>query len=142
MITPMSSPVIQGQVESGTPAIPTRIAAASASPAHTFFNVIRDLIAKAGYHNEADVLTALEAVARYERQVIAPGDLRQVTSEADRAPFEDVSQRKPPAQAVPSPVLAGAGAGAIDYMALARALAAVQQEQAAAAADAPVVPAQ
>jgi hypothetical protein len=127
MITIMTSPpaILQGSVE---PVQPTRMAAASASPAHQFLNVVRDLVAKAGYHNENEVLAAHRAIDAYERQVISASDLRQVASDNDRAPYEDVSRRPAPSMALPAAVLPAG----IDYDKLAAALMAAQQQAVAA----------
>lgn len=122
--------VLQGQVDQ--PIQPTRIAAAHASPAHEFFNVVRDLVATGTYHTENERLSALDAVSRYETHVVTPGDLRQVASENDRAPYEDVSKRIPPNPAQVSPVLPPG----IDYSRLAAAIAAHMQ----AAQEAPAAP--
>lgn len=102
---------------------PTRIAAPSASPAHQFFNVVRDLIKRTTYHTEGEALDALSAVSAYEKQVITAGDLRQVSTDNDPAPVEDVSQRKAPNQAAPQHT----AVAPIDYNQLAAALIAAQQ---------------
>lgn len=122
-----SPAVLQGRPEVIQP---TRIAAAHASSAHAFFNVIRDILHKSGYHTEGELLAALDAIAQYELKVVTPGDLQQVSSENDRAAVEDVSKRIPPQSGIGMlPVLSPAP---IDYdklaAALVRAQAAAAQE--------------
>lgn len=124
MITGMTSPMLlQGSVEG---IAPTRMTAPHAAPAHAFFNTVRDLVVSHGYHTEQGRLDALASIDRYEKQVISSGDLQQVFSENDRAPYEDVRLRKGPSNGQPAPVMVPGG---IDYNLLAAALIAAQQAQ-------------
>lgn len=123
----MTYPAIRGDVLA-----PTAMTAPESSSAHGYYNVIRDLIRRVGYHNENQVLTALQAVDAHEKHQVSQGDLRLLANENEPAPYEDVSKRTPPAGYV-APVPAGP---AIDYNALAAALVAAQQ-QAQPPADSP-----
>jgi hypothetical protein len=133
MITIMSYPpaVLQGAVEQ--PVTPTRLAAPSASPAHKFFALVHDLVERAQFHTEQQKLDAHSTIDGYERQVIAAGDLRQVTSDNDRAPYEDVRQRVAPGGVLPSAVLPAG----IDYDQLAAAMHRIAAANAAQQAAAP-----
>jgi len=125
----MSNPpaVLQGTAQTVQP---TRIAAAHAASAHRFFNVIRDILHKSGYHTEGELLAALDAVAQYENKVVTSGDLKQVSTDNDRAAVEDVSKRIAPQSGIGNlPVMTPAP---IDYDQLAAALV---RAQAAAAAQ-------
>lgn len=143
----MSSPLaLQANVPGGVSQVagdvtPTRLAAPHASAAHSFFNVLRDLIHKTGgFHNEADLLDALGVIDAYERKVVSDGDLKQVSTDNDRAAVEDVTKRPVPAGGVPAPLQTPQP---IDYQQLAAALAPmlaaqVQQSQQSQQAPPPV----
>lgn len=117
------SPVIPGQVVN-----PTAVTQSGASgPAHEFFGVIKQLIHFAGFHNQQDVINAVNAVDAYEKHVVPPSDLRAVNTEGEPAPVEDVSQRRPP---TPAGVIAAQAPGQqIDYAKLAAAIVAAQAQQ-------------
>lgn len=121
----MSNPpvVLQGSAEAISP---TRIAAPTANPAHKFFNVIRDIVHMSGYHTEGQLLEALNAISAYEKQLVTASDLRQVSTDNDRAAVEDVTQRKAPNAVGPQPLQTAAP---IDYNQLAAALLAAQAAQ-------------
>lgn len=144
MITGMSSPLAL-QANNGSSGVtqvagdvtPSRVAAADAAPAHAYFNVIREILHKIGYHTEGELLSALNAVHAYERKQVSAGDLRQVSSENDRAAIEDVSKRVAPGGALPNPVRTPEP---IDYNQLAAALAPyLVQQQAVAQAPVPSI---
>jgi hypothetical protein len=119
----MTSPALTGSVVEVS-----HVSQPHSYAARDFFNTIRDLLHKIGYHNESELLSALDTVAGYERHVTGR-DAAYVVSEADRAPVEDVSQRVAPASGLP--LLAPAQQ--IDYARLAAAIVAAQALQAATA---------
>ena len=124
----MTSPaLLQGNVLE-----PAHISQPVSYPAHDFFNLVRTLVHKAGFHTEAEVLKALEAVTAFEKHIVPAVDQRHVLAETDHAPVEDVSQRVPPRNGLPA-VAPGAQ---IDYARLAAAIVAAQNAQAEAAANA------
>lgn len=124
MITIMASSdvAVQGEVIK-----PARTSVSGASfPAHSFFNVLRDIVRKGGvYHAEEDVRLAVEAITKYESHVVDAKDQSMVLSEDDIAPIEDVSKRRPPNAVgfVPG------RNDPIDYERLARMMLAIQAEQ-------------
>lgn len=107
-------PALQGEVLT-----PDAVVDPIAFPAHDFFNVIKDVIHRASvFHDEDDLKKAMNAVDVFEKRFLK-NDHQHVTSEDDRAPHEDVSQRIPPQTGA---VTVPAGAPAIDYNKLAQAL--------------------
>lgn len=117
------SPVIPGQVVN-----PTAVTQSGASgPAHDFFGVIKQLIHFSGFHNQQDVINAVNAVDAYEKHVVPPGDMRSLNTEGEPAPVEDVAQRRPPS---PAGIITQQTQGQqIDYARLAAAIVAAQQNQ-------------
>jgi hypothetical protein len=131
MITGMSQPLaIQGNVVE-----PSHISQPHSFAAHDFFNTVRDLVHRTPYHNESERDAALNSIGSYEKHVTG-SDAAYVLDEGDRAPVEDVSQRRPPS-GLPSTVAPGA---TIDYAKLAAAIVAAQQAQAQAQQQAAVTP--
>lgn len=111
---------------SGQVVNPTAVSQAASFPAHDFFGVIKKLVHSAGFHNQADVENALNAINAYEQHVISPSDRRMVVQEGDPAPLEDVTQRRP--ASAPAAVIAQSP-GQIDYAKLAAAIVAAQSQQ-------------
>jgi hypothetical protein len=136
----MNSPAVYQGIQ-GTVVPAPHVSAPHSYAARDFFETIRDLIHRAGFHNESEVQSAISAVDGYEKHVIG-GDLPHVASETDRAPVEDVTLRVPLQPGLP----AVAPAQAIDYARLAAAIVAAQAAQAASGGvpsitDLPAVPA-
>src|SRR5215469_8102803 len=120
-VQPYSPPTLPGAVLT-----PTQVVSAQANLAHQFFNVVRHLIEHAGaYRNESTQTDHLAVVQRYENALTSPAERRQLLSEDDRAPREDVTQRTPFPGSGGVPAVAPAAA-AIDYNKLAAAIVAQQ----------------
>lgn len=131
----MSYPAVAGR----PPALEGRIVEPSghiaplSASAHDFLNVMRALIHRHPWHHENQKLEALNAVAAFEKHFVPPNDLRNLASENDHAPIEDVSQRIPPQTGL-APVVAPSQN--IDYDALAAAIVRAQAAQARGYSDA------
>jgi hypothetical protein len=115
----MSQPALTGSVVQ-----PDYVSQPHSFAAHDFFNTLRKLVHMSTLHNEADVAAALATIDGYEKHVVGAADLARVISENDRAPVEDVSQRKAASGELPTAV-----SGSIDYARLAAAIVAAQQAQ-------------
>lgn len=116
----MNSPAVY----EGSVVEPSHVSQPHSYDAHDFFSTVRDLIHKAGYHNENDLQAALRTVDNYEKHVVK-GDGPYVLSEGDRAAYEDVTLRTPPTAGLPQL----APAQQIDYARLAAAIVAAQAAQ-------------
>jgi hypothetical protein len=111
---------------SGSVIEPDHISAPGSFATRDFLNVVRDLLHRVTYHEEAERQRALTAVDAFERISIPAADRDHVVAEGDRAPVEDVTQRKAPNSNLP---LAAVGQN-IDYARLAAAIVAAQAQAA------------
>jgi len=120
----MNSPAVQQPLK-GEVVQPDYVSQPHSYAARDFFNTLRDLMHRVTYHDESQREAALSTVDQYEKHVIGASDLRQLVSETDRAPVEDVSKRVPASGNLPQT----APAQNIDYARLAAAIVAAQQAQ-------------
>jgi hypothetical protein len=121
-VTPYPTSTIQGDVVQ-----PAAVVDPVSFAAHDFFGLIKELVHKAGFHTEEQVLSAMRVVDAYEKRVVPAKDQRHVVSETDRAGVEDVSLRKGPQVGM----TVAAQGQPIDYARLAAAIVAAQRDQAA-----------
>lgn len=116
--------VVQGSVVPATVVSASAIIDPLVKPAHAFFDVVRELVHRIGYHNEADLSAALDVVDTFEKRYLRENH-QHVVSDDNLAAREDVTQRVPPRGGTYNPPV---NIPQIDYAQLAQAILAAQKQ--------------